>query len=74
MYWDNYNINGLKQLFNIQDVACGKRGSWDVKSGVLAWGKPAAFVRPSDRDFGVEEQKALHSQTCFVPYTKFSAV
>lgn len=28
-----------------------KRGSWDVKSGVLVRGKPAAFVKSSDRYF-----------------------
>lgn len=43
-----------------------KRVLWDVKSGVLVWGKPAAFVRPSDRDFGARgaEGTAFSDMLC----------
>lgn len=44
----------------------GERGSWDLKSGVLVWGKPAAFVRPSDRDFRTKgaEDTAFSDTLC----------
>lgn len=43
-----------------------KRGSWGVNSGVLVWGKSAACVRPSDRDFGAKgaEGTAFSDMLC----------
>lgn len=43
-----------------------KTCSWDVKSGVLLWGKPAAFVRPSGRDFAAKgaEGTAFSDMLC----------